>query len=253
MADLVGLVGAGQQHVGVRLQRAEHELEHRAVVGVVEVDDLLVPGVLVDQPGLFRREVAEDRRRQVVGEVLLEPVLAGRAGGQRVARRGGAVRLRPGQAGEVQAEARQVGATMHDLHVEAGALAGAVPMRPRAGELDRAVLRPGAGSPATARRPCPPCSGRRARGCTPAGGGVDVEVEGAVRVQRGEVDLSSVRLLRPAARWRARCVQPARRCERRRPGTTGRSCGAGLLGRVERASRARRAGSRSSRSRRSGR
>jgi hypothetical protein len=71
VAHLVGLVGAREQHVGGRLQRAEDVLDDGRVVGLVEHDGLLVPGVLVDEVRLFGCEVAEDGGRQVVGDVLL--------------------------------------------------------------------------------------------------------------------------------------------------------------------------------------
>jgi hypothetical protein len=50
---------------------AQHALDDGRVVGLVEHDGLLVPGVLVDEVRLFGCEVAEDGGRQVVGDVLL--------------------------------------------------------------------------------------------------------------------------------------------------------------------------------------
>ena len=54
-------------------------------VGPLEVAALLDVGVLVDDGRLERREVAGRPRQEVVGDVLLEPVLAGAAGRQAVA------------------------------------------------------------------------------------------------------------------------------------------------------------------------
>ena len=64
----------------------EDVVDHREAVGPLEVAALLDVRVLVDDAGLLGREVGRGPRRQVVGDVLLEPVLAGAAGRQAVAR-----------------------------------------------------------------------------------------------------------------------------------------------------------------------
>ena len=83
---------ADHRQVGVGLERPEDEVDDRQAVGPLEVAALLDVGVLVDDGRFERREVAGGPRRQVVGDVLLEPVLAGAAGRQAVARSRAAAR-----------------------------------------------------------------------------------------------------------------------------------------------------------------
>ena len=74
----------------------------------LEVAALLDVGVLVDDAGFLGREVGRRPRRQVVGDVLLEPVLARAAGRQAGARRP-ALRDRARERGVVELELRRVG------------------------------------------------------------------------------------------------------------------------------------------------
>src|SRR5262249_50003952 len=97
-------------------------------VDLLEVAALLDVGVLVDDPGFLRREVRVDRGRQVVGDVLLQPVLAWSPSGKACARTswaGVAGRDHARDGCEVELEAGEVGGDRDRLRVEAGALARA--------------------------------------------------------------------------------------------------------------------------------
>jgi hypothetical protein len=137
VAELVGDREPDHGQVGVGLELAEHEPDHRVAVALLEVAALLNVGLLVDDVGLQRREVGRDPGRQVVGDVLLQPVLAvpaGRQGRAGVRPAGGAG---PGHRGEVDLEVREVGGQVDELHVEAGALTGPSPDQAvRAAQLD---------------------------------------------------------------------------------------------------------------------
>ena len=124
VAELVGGRVADHGQVGLGLQLAEHVPDDRVAVAALEVNGLLDVGVLVDDVGLERGEVGRDPGRQVVGDVLLQPVLARPAGRQGRAGVGRAGGVGPGHRGEVDLEARQVGGQVGQLHVEARALAG---------------------------------------------------------------------------------------------------------------------------------
>jgi hypothetical protein len=124
VAELVGGRVADHGQVGVGLQLAQDVLDDRVAVAGLQVAALLDVGVLVDNVGLERREVGRDPGRQVVGDVLLQVVLAVAAGRQGRAGVGPAGGVRPGHRGEVQLEAGQVGVEVDQLHVEARALAG---------------------------------------------------------------------------------------------------------------------------------
>ena len=137
MLDLVRERVADHGEVGVGLQLSEDELDDLEAVGPLEVATLLDVGVLVDDARLERREVARGPRQEVVGDVLLETVLAGAARGEAVAR-GAAAGDRPRQRRVVQLELARVGGERDELDVVPDRLAGAradeaVP----AGQLDR--------------------------------------------------------------------------------------------------------------------
>ena len=123
VAELVGDREADHGQVGLGLQLAEDEADDRVAVARLQVAALLDVGVLVDDVGLERGEVGRDPGRQVVGDVLLQRVLAGPAGRQGRAGVGPAGGVGPGHRGEVDLEARQVAGQVGQLHVEARALA----------------------------------------------------------------------------------------------------------------------------------
>ncbi len=118
--ELVGHREADEGDVGVRLERAEDEVEHRIDVGLLEVEPLLDVGLLVDDPRLERREVGRDRGREVVRDVLLEVPARQRRAGRDPARRDHAR-----DRGEVELELGEVAGEVDQLDVEAGGLARA--------------------------------------------------------------------------------------------------------------------------------
>ncbi len=76
MRDLVRERVADHREVGVGLQRAEDVVDDLEAVRPLEVAALLNVGVLVDDAGLLGGEVGRGPREQVVGDFLLELVLA---------------------------------------------------------------------------------------------------------------------------------------------------------------------------------
>ena len=107
MRDLVGERVADHRQIRVGLERPEDVVDHLEAVGPLEVAALLDVGVLVDDAGLLGREVGRGPRQQVVGDVLLEPVLARAAGRQAVAdRAAGRDRARERRVVELELAAR---------------------------------------------------------------------------------------------------------------------------------------------------
>ena len=94
-------------------------------VGPLEVAALLDVGVLVDDAGLQRGEVGRGPRQQVVGDVLLEPVLARRR--RRAGRCTAVPHVAIARASEVsiELELAAVRRERDQLHVVAGRLPGA--------------------------------------------------------------------------------------------------------------------------------
>ena len=124
VAELVGDREPDHGQVGLGLQLAQDVPDDRVAVAPLQVAALLDVGVLVDDVGLERGEVGRDPGRQVVGDVLLQRVLARPAGRQGRAGVGPAGGVGPGHRGEVDLEVGQVAGQVGQLHVEAGALAG---------------------------------------------------------------------------------------------------------------------------------
>ena len=73
---------------------SEDVFDDLVAVGPLEVATLLDVGVLIDDSCLERREVACGPRQEVVGDVLLESILAGRTRRKAVARGPAASRWR---------------------------------------------------------------------------------------------------------------------------------------------------------------
>jgi hypothetical protein len=210
MAELVGHWVADERHLRVWLQHAEDVVRDGVGELLLLVAALLDVGVLVDDPGLKRREVGGDVAREVLRELLLELVLGSATRGQRVAGWRRAGRDDPLDRGEVDPELGQVRRDVEGLEVEARGLPGAI-----AGQRDLDLVPVALGEVRDRGRAV--LDGRRRddedlvvvrrRVVRRV---VDVEVVEAVEVERGrEGRVRDLELLLHRRRVRGRDVRPA--------------------------------------------